>query len=304
MTGTAQTLTFLKQRFAEVGLELNARHGQNFLIDLNLQRVIVESAQLSPNDVILEVGTGTGALTALMAQHAAHVVTVEIDPRLHQLASEELIDFTNVTMLQLDALKNKSTIAPSVLTAIYAQLDQAPGRQFKLVANLAYNIATPLISNLIALDRSPHSMVVTIQKEVGERIAAKPSTKDYSALSIWVQSQCEVEMLRIMPPAVFWPRPKVDSAIVRITLDAQRRASIPDREFFHHFVRSVFLHRRKFLRGVLVATYKQQLGKTEIDALLASQKLPENARAEELNVTQMLQLSEAFRAVLKQPANP
>jgi 16S rRNA (adenine1518-N6/adenine1519-N6)-dimethyltransferase len=298
MPAPTQTLTFLKHRFAEVGLELNARHGQNFLIDLNLQRVIVESAQFSPQDVVLEVGTGTGALTALMAAQAAHVVTVEIDPRLHQLASEELIDFTNVTMLQFDALKNKNTLDPRLLAAVYAQLGEDPNRRFKLVANLAYNIATPLITNLLALDRPPHSMVVTIQKEVADRMVAKPSTKDYGSLSIWIQSQCEVELLRVMPPAVFWPRPKVDSAIVRITLDGQRRANIPDRAFFHQFVRSLFLHRRKFLRGVLVATYKQQLEKPEIDSILAGQQLPENARAEELNITQMLQLSEAFRGRL------
>ncbi|MCC7083642.1 MAG: ribosomal RNA small subunit methyltransferase A [Pirellulales bacterium] len=276
-------------------MELNSRHGQNFLIDLNLQRVIVESAELSPHDVILEVGTGTGALTALIAPYVAHVVTVEIDTRLHQLASEELIDLANVTMLQQDALKNKNTIASGVLAAVDGQLMNAAGRQFKLVANLAYNIATPLITNLLALDRPPELMVVTIQKEVADRIAAKPGTKDYGALSIWVQSQCEVEVLRQMPPAVFWPRPKVDSAIVRIRLDAQRRASMDDRPFFHQLVRSLFLHRRKFLRGVLVAAYKHRLDKPAIDAILAELRLPDNARAEELEIPQMLQLSAAIR---------
>ncbi len=294
MSAATQTLTFLKSRFAEVGLELNSRHGQNFLIDLNLQRVIVESAQLSSQDVVLEVGTGTGALTALIAPQVAHVVTVEIDPRLHQLASEELIDFPNITLLQQDALKNKNAIDPKVLQTVRDKLNEAEHRQFKLVANLAYNIATPLISNLLALDCPPDSMVVTIQKEVAERIAAKPSTKDYGSLSIWVQSQCEVELLRSMPPAVFWPRPKVDSAILRITLDPERRRSIYNLTFFHQFVRSLFLHRRKFLRSVLVATYKQELGKNQIDEVLAEQHLPENARAEELDVTQILQLSQAI----------
>src|SRR5215831_17024276 len=97
-----QTLTYLKRRFEEVGLRLQSRHGQNFLIDLNLLRVLVEAADLSPDDVVLEVGTGVGSLTSLVAAHVAQVITVEIDPRLFQLASEELIDFTNVTMLQLD----------------------------------------------------------------------------------------------------------------------------------------------------------------------------------------------------------
>src|SRR5215813_12804766 len=133
-----QTLTYLKQRFEQVGLKLQSRHGQNFLIDLNLLRVLVDAANLSPNDVVLEVGTGVGSLTAQVAPQVAHVVTVEIDPRLHQLASEELIHLDNVTQLQLDALQSKHKIDPAVLNAIEQQLTAATNRQFKLVANLPY----------------------------------------------------------------------------------------------------------------------------------------------------------------------
>ncbi|HTQ39927.1 MAG TPA: 16S rRNA (adenine(1518)-N(6)/adenine(1519)-N(6))-dimethyltransferase RsmA [Pirellulales bacterium] len=293
-----QTLAFLKQRFEQVGLQLQARHGQNFLIDLNLLRIIAESAQLSPNNVVLEVGTGVGSLTALMAPHVAHVVTVEIDPRLTQLASEELIQIPNITLLNVDALRRKHTIEPAVLDAVNQHLAAEPGRQFKLVANLPYGIATPLISNLLELDRPPETMTVTIQKELADRLAAQPHTKDYSALSLWVQCQCRVEILRVMPPAVFWPRPKVNSAIVNITLEPERRKAIPDRRFFHEFVRSLFLHRRKFLRGVLVATYKEQLEKPAIDRLLAALQFGENARAEELTVEQTLALCESFRQLL------
>src|SRR5215467_153245 len=117
-----QTLTYLKRRFEEVGLRLQSRHGQNFLIDLNLLRVLIEAANLSPNDVVLEVGTGVGSLTAQVAPQVAHVVTVEIDPRLHQLASEELINLDNVTLLQIDALRSKHEIDPAVLAAIREHL--------------------------------------------------------------------------------------------------------------------------------------------------------------------------------------
>src|SRR5262249_5237842 len=140
-----QTLTFLKQRFEQVGLKLQSRHGQNFLIDLNLLRIIADSAQLSADDVVLEVGTGVGSLTSLVAPQVAHVVTVEIDPRLAQLASEELIQVPNVTLLQIDALRRKHEIEPAVLAAIDEQLSAVPGRRFKLVANLPYGVATPLI---------------------------------------------------------------------------------------------------------------------------------------------------------------
>ena len=191
-----QTLTYLKQRFEQVGLKLQSRHGQNFLIDLNLVRVIVDSAQLSLDDVVLEVGTGVGSLTGLIAPHVAYVVTVEIDPRMAQLASEDLIDFANVTVLPVDALDGKHALNPVVLAEVERHLNGAPGRSFKLVANLPYVAATPLIANLLELDRPPDMMTVTIQKELAERLAAKPGTKDYGALSFWVQCQCRVEILR------------------------------------------------------------------------------------------------------------
>ena len=110
-------------------------------------------------------------------------------------------------------------------------------------------------------------MTATIQKELAERIAARPGSKDYGALSIWMQSQCRVEILRMLPPAVFWPRPKVSSAFVQITLDEALRRRIPDRKFFHDFVRAMFCHRRKFLRSELLSVVKGRLGKPEVDAI-------------------------------------
>jgi len=201
-------------------------------------------------------------------------------------------------MLNLDALSGKHTIDPAVITAIQGRLNEAPGHHFKLVANLPYNVATPLISNLLELDRPPDTMTVTIQKELADRLAAPPCTKDYGALSLWTQCQCRVELLRVMPPTVFWPRPKVHSAIVQITLDPERRAAVGDRQFFHDFVRNLFLHRRKHLRGVLAATFKNQLDKPGIDALLSQLQLVDTARAEELSVSQMLELSKAMQARL------
>jgi 16S rRNA (adenine1518-N6/adenine1519-N6)-dimethyltransferase len=293
-----QTLSFLKQRFAEVGIEPQTKHGQNFLIDLNLQHMIADTAKLTEQDVVLEVGTGTGALTDLMALEAAHVVTVEIDERMYQLASEELVDVDNVTQLQMDALRNKNNFAPELLDELEKQLAAVPDSRLKLVANLPYNIATPVISNLLRTRVVPHTMVVTIQKELGERMIAKPSTKDYSALSVWMQCQCDVSIVRIMPPSVFWPRPKVQSAIMEIVVDTERRERIADREFFHTFARSLFRHRRKFLRTVLITAFKKQLGKTVIDEVMAEMQLAANARAEELAVPTILTLSELIRGRL------
>jgi len=290
-----QTLSFLKRRFEEAGIQPHTKFGQNFLIDLNLLQLLLDSATIGPDDVVLEIGTGTGSLTALLAAQAAAVVTVEIDTRMFQLASEELYRLENVVMLRLDALKNKNRLNPAVLDAIRARLIAAPGRRLKLVANLPYNIATPILSNLLAEDDPPHAMTATIQKELAERITAQPGSKDYGALSIWFQAQCRVEILRIVPPEAFWPRPKVASAFIQITPDETLRRRIPDRKFFHEFVRAMFLHRRKYLRSELLSVVKNRLGKPEVDALLAEMNLDAGARAEELDVDTMLALCEAVR---------
>ncbi|NUQ63119.1 MAG: ribosomal RNA small subunit methyltransferase A [Pirellulales bacterium] len=289
------------RRFAEAGIRPRTKLGQNFLIDLNLLRLLHRTARIGPDDVVLEVGTGTGSLTTLMAKDAAVVVTVELDPRMFQLAGEELHRFQNVRMLQIDALKNKGRLSPVLLEAVGKELDAAPDRQFKLVANLPYNIATPLLGNLLALDRPPASMTVTIQKELADRIAARPATKDYGALSIWIQSQCRVEIVRVMPPSAFWPRPKVHSAIVQIVLDPALRGRIPDRQFFHDFIRSMFFHRRKFLRSELLSAMKEQLDKPSVDRILDELGLDGTARAEELEVAAMLALCERVRAEVGGP---
>ncbi len=290
-----QTKSFLMARFREMGIAPATRHGQNFLIDLNLHQVIINAADLDDRDVVLEVGTGTGALTELMAQRAAAVVTVEIDSHLFELASEQLIDYPHVTMLNIDALRNKNNFNPAVLEAISAPMDAAPGRRLKLVANLPYNIATPVISNLLSCPYTPHAMVATIQLELAQRIVAQPWSKDYSALSAWVQVQADAEIVREMAPTVFWPAPKVQSAIVRIVIDPERRAAVPDLAFFHRFTKAIFLHRRKFLRANLVSALKGDLEKPEVDEIIAEMGFADDARTEQLDVPTLLRLCELVR---------
>ncbi len=295
MTTARQTISFLINRFREAGIRPDVRHGQNFLIDLNLLDLLLESAEIGPQDVVLEIGTGLGSLTTKMAPLAAHVVTVEIDSLIYQLASEELVDAENVTMLKTDALKNKNHLSPTVIDTVQEKIRETPGAQFKLVANLPYNIATPILSNLLTFEPVPVSMTATVQKELADRINAEPGVKDYSALSIWMQALCDCRVVRIIPPQCFWPKPKVHSAIVHVVPNAHKRARVRDLEFFHHFIRTLFQHRRKFLRGVLVSMLKDQLPKGDIDALLAGFQLPEDARAEQLPVETLIALSDAFQ---------
>jgi 16S rRNA (adenine1518-N6/adenine1519-N6)-dimethyltransferase len=293
-----QTLSFLLKRFEETGIRPHNKFGQNFLIDLNLVDVLLDAAAVTHDDVVLEIGTGTGSLTARLAQRAAAVVTVEIDQPLFQMAAEELHRFDNVVMLQIDALHNKNRLNPVVMEAVASQLAAAPGRRLKMVANLPYNIATPILSNLLSEEPPPRTMTATIQKELAERITARPGCKDYGALSIWIQSQCRTQILRILPPDVFWPRPKVSSAFLQITVDESLRQRIPDRRFFHEFIRAMFCHRRKFLRSELLTVVKGRLDKPEIDALLARLSLDGKMRAEQLDVDAMLALCEAVRAAV------
>ena len=293
---TRQTKTFLIERFREMGIRPATRHGQNFLIDLNLVGLIVEAAELSADDVVLEVGTGTGSLTAMMAPQVAAVVTVEIDAHLFELASEQLFEFQNVTMLRMDVLRNKNTFDERLMDAVGEQLNAAPGRRLKLVANLPFNIATPVISNLLLARHVPHSMTVTIQKELADRITAEPSTKDYSALSVWIQSQSTAEIVRLLPPSVFWPAPKVTSAILRIVVDRERRVAIADLAYFHQITKALFLHRRKFLRANMLAAMKRHLDKEQVDAVFAEMGFAADTRTEQLDVPTLIKLADKIRA--------
>jgi 16S rRNA (adenine1518-N6/adenine1519-N6)-dimethyltransferase len=298
MTASRQTISFLRRRFDEVGINPITRYGQNFLIDLNLVRLLAETADLNANDVVLEVGTGTGSLTSLMAQRAGRVVTVEIDPQLYILASEELESFANVVMLKQDALRNKNNLDERVLQTVEEQLEEVPNGRFKLAANLPYNIATPILSNLLALEKPPALMAVTIQKELADRIVASPNTKSYGALSVWMQSLCDCQVVRVMAPNVFWPRPKVHSAIIRLQPLDEKRQAIPDVQFFHRFTRSVFLHRRKFLRSGLLGAYKGELTKPLVDEVMGELNFGAETRAEQLDLEQMHGLCEALRVRL------
>lgn len=291
-----QTKSFLMHKLREIGVEPNSRHGQNFLIDLNLVQLIIRSADLGPRDVVLEIGTGTGSLSTLIAQQASHLVTVEVDSNLYELASEQLINYDNVTQLHCDALRNKNTFSDEVMGAVGEALRGTPDARFKLVANLPYNVATPILSNLLSCEHLPHTMVATIQKEVAERLVAKPCTKDYGALSVWMQCQAEIEIVRIMSPKVFWPAPKVESAIVKIVVDEQKRAAIPDLKYFQQFTRALFLHRRKFLRANVVSAMKRHLNKEQVDSILEEMGFAADARTEQIDIETLLEFTEKIRA--------
>jgi 16S rRNA (adenine1518-N6/adenine1519-N6)-dimethyltransferase len=285
-----QTISYLSQRLRDVGIEPNHRYGQNFLVDMNMLDLIANRAEIEADDVCLEVGTGTGSLTGRIAAKAFHVVSVEIDVRMHQIASEELAAFSNVTLLQIDALASKHELAPELLQALDEHLGNPP-RRLLLVANLPYHIATPLLMNLLVSKYVPASMTVTIQKEVADRLLAAPATHAYGALSVFIQAIADVELARVLPPSVFWPKPKVDSAVVRIVSRSEKRIQIANILGFQEFIRAAFAHRRKMLRGVLAATYP----KDRVDQALQELTIVPTARAEEIAVPQWGKLFDALK---------
>ncbi|REJ89209.1 MAG: ribosomal RNA small subunit methyltransferase A [Planctomycetota bacterium] len=300
-----QTRSYLMQLFEQRGFHPRGDLGQNFLIDLNLIDSIVEQAELSQRDVVLEVGAGTGGLTMSLAESAGRVVSVEYDRRVYELAESALAGRDNVTLLRCDALKNKNRLSPRIVEALETALAETgeADAALKLVANLPYNIATPVISNLIASDLPWTRMIVTVQYELGRRLAAKPGTGNFGALSVWVQSQCRVKLLKKLPPNVFWPRPQVNSAVMRITLDHTRRARIEDRAFFQTYVRGVFNLRRKLLRRVLYGLYRADLDRAGIDRILEELGLDPQQRAEKMDVeTHILLANRLKRKIDARPA--
>lgn len=295
-----QTRTHLIELFKKHGFNPRGDLGQNFLIDLNIIEFVVREAELTKQDVVLEVGSGTGGMTTFMAVEAGHVVSVEYDTNMFELASEQTANFDNVTLLNVDALRTKNRIQPVVIEEVQRRLSEIPGSGLKLVANLPYNIATPLISNLVKTDLPWERIVATIQLELAERMIATPGRGKYGALSVWLQAQAKVKLIKRMSPKVFWPRPAVDSAVVKITPQPDKRDRISDREFFHDFIRRVFHQRRKLLRGVVCGMYRKQLSKQAVDALLVEEGLSTEDRAEEMEVDQLVSLSNRLHSAVVQ----
>ena len=250
---------------AGAGVSPRHRWGQNFLIDLNLMGVIVKSSNLSGDDVVLEVGCGTGSLTQLLAEKAGAVIAVEIDTRLADIARQELDRWDNVKLICCDVLSKKSEIDKRILDAVGQACEENGGR-VKLVANLPYQIASPLIINLLASDIELHSLTVTIQAEVADRMRATPGTKAYGLLSILLQAYGRVKHLRRMRPEVFWPRPKVSSAMVS-WVAAENYKEIVDFAQLRRVVELLLGHRRKKISSCIARTPDAKVIEQAMDEL-------------------------------------
>ena len=289
-----QTITEIQDLLARHGTEPNRRLGQNFLIDGNLMRAVIDAAELdSARDVVLEVGAGTGSLTAMLAERGARVVAVETDKKLTPVLEEALADRPNVAVLIRDVLASKHAVAPEVLAAVGQAFDAVPGGRLKLVANLPYAIATPLVMNLLLDGPRPELLVFTVQKEVADRLAGRPAARDYGPVSLVAQAVGEVERLRDLSPNVFWPKPNVHSRLVRLRVDAARLAAVGDLDLFHCVAAGLFVHRRKTcLKSLEKAPGLREFRGRWAD-LLAGAGIDPGMRGETLTLDQVLALSRA-----------
>ena len=286
-----RTESELKAAFREFSIWARKELGQNFLIDHNLLRFLVEAGDVGPDDFLLDVGAGTGLLTRHLAQLAWKVWAVEIDRRMFDFCSAYTSGLTNVRLLNQDVLKDKYHLSPELEAGVEAELASRPGTRFKVVSNLPYSVSTLIIPILLEGPIPVERMVLTVQKEVGDRLVAKPGTKDYGSLSVVVQARAQVRILRVLPNSVFWPRPKVDSAIVCIDPRPDLLDGIRDPSWFKTVAQGVFSARRKKASNALKQDARVDLPGEAIEAAFASSGIDPGDRGETFTVEQIIELS-------------
>jgi 16S rRNA (adenine1518-N6/adenine1519-N6)-dimethyltransferase len=267
----------LKSVLRRHGVRAATSLGQRFLVDRAVLRAIVDAAELSPQDVVLEVGPGPGVLTAELASRVRTVVAVEVDERMVAVLEETLADRSNVALIHADALAvDLFTLGPRPPT--------------RIVANLPYQITTPLLERFIGDDRRPPLVVVLVQEEVARRIVATHSSaKERGYLSVFVQSFAEARIVRRVPPSAFRPAPKVNSAVVALRTRTRPAFAPLERGAFLRLVSDVFRHRRKQLRGAL--GHEAGVAPDRAVAALSACGIDPRRRAEELSLEEWVALA-------------
>lgn len=253
--------------------------GQNFLIDGNIVRKIVKGAQITKDDYVLEIGPGMGTLTEELALNARKVIAIELDQRLKPVLEETLEPYDNVEIVYGDVLK---------LPLREIIEEKCQGQSVKVVANLPYYVTTPIIGRLIEEELPLHSISVMVQKEVADRMVAKPHTKDYGALTLFVRFYTEPRIIMKVPKTVFMPQPKIDSSVIRLDLKEQ----IPDvnRDSYFKLVKAAFSKRRKTLINAL-STFGLEADKEAIREALKRAGIEETLRGEDLSMEDYIRLA-------------
>jgi len=268
------------------GFNFQKKFGQNFLIDTHVLDKIITAAEITEEDFVIEIGPGIGTMTQYLAYAAREVCAVEIDRALVPILEDTLDGYDNVTVLNADVLK----------VDLKGLVDEKNGgRPVKVVANLPYYITTPIIMGLFEKDVPVESITVMVQKEVAERMQVGPGSKEYGALSLAVQFYAEPYIVANVPPNCFMPRPKVGSAVIRLTRHVKRPVEVEVEELMFRVIRASFNQRRKTLLNGL--KNDSQLGFTKEEILEAIRRcgLPETVRGEALTLSQFAELSNILK---------
>ena len=286
------TVSQMRQLLAEAGLAPRKRLGQSFLIDGNLMQRLVDMADLTESDTVLEVGPATGSLTEELLARAGRVVAVEIDRGLARVLTDRLGDDPRLTILTGDVLAGKHAISPAVLAAV--------GAEATLVSNLPYNIATPLIVECLASSwRAMHGcegscrfgrLIFTVQAEVADRIAARPGGPDYGPVSVVASLLGNVSLGLAVPPSAFWPKPKVNSRIMRIDFDAPAAEQVSDLPVLQALLALAFGQRRKQIRSIF-RKGGGGLAPAALAEALACANVPPDSRPQRITPNQFAQMA-------------
>ncbi len=258
------------------------KYGQNFLIDTHVLEKIIAAAEVTSEDFVLEIGPGIGTMTQYLCENARQVAAVEVDQKLIPVLEETLSGYQNVAVINEDILK----IDVNELAGKYNG-----GMPIKVVANLPYYITTPIIMGLFEAHVPLKSITVMVQKEVAERMQAVPGTKEYGALSLAVQYYAKAEVVANVPPNCFMPRPKVGSAVIRLTCHKDRPVTVRDEAFLFRVVRASFNQRRKTLVNGLGNDVALGVAKEQAVQALEKMGLQPDVRGERLSLQEFAQLS-------------
>lgn len=256
----------------------NKRLGQNFLVDKNMQRKLLKNCNLAVDDVVLEIGPGLGALTFDIAKHVKQVFAVEKDKRLSGPLKDSAAGYDNINIITGDILKFD-------MEKIYKD------KKIKVIGNLPYYITSPIVSYLIERRNCIDSVFLTVQKEVGYRLAAGPGTKDYSPISIFTQFYTEPRLLFIIAKGVFYPQPEVDSSFLRLDVAKRPRFKVKDEKFFFKIVRTAFSKRRKTILNALTSGDVLGLKKQDVEKVLKTNCIDPMKRPEMLALKDFASLS-------------
>lgn len=262
--------------------------GQNFLVDKNIVDHIVDGANIGPDDLAIEIGPGMGVITNEAALKAAKVVAVEIDKTLIPILKETLAEHDNVEVINQDILKT------DVNEIIKQYGEGRTAKNIKIIGNLPYYITTPIIMKILEDDVTASSITIMMQKEVAERINAKPGTKDYGALSVAVQYYCDTKIVANVPKEAFMPQPQVGSTVLRLDIREDRLVELADKEMFFQVVKAGFGQRRKTLSNSLMGV--GGITKEIVKEALEAAGIEAGRRAETLDLYEFARLANEVHA--------